>query len=165
MTSRKRFRGRLRRGAAAVEAVIVASVMVIIMACLWGAVNAHKAKLTAMDAARALAWKQALAGCEGSGNALDNVTANTGQAEDVPGMPNTSEAEGYIDFGDTSLTKDSGYIDLTKSESAVFPGIIGGNSYEMKAHMYMRCNEPPAPDNVGDFFKTAFGVVKGVFGF
>lgn len=165
MKARKLFaRRRRERGAATAEGVIITGMMVIIMACLWGIVSAHRAKITAMDDARKSAWVAALKPCSGGGSTMGDITAATGQAES-DAVPDTSESNQYLDPSKTSLGTDSGYITLKKTRQVTFPGVIGGSTYTMYGHMHMRCNEPNPPENLVDFFKTAFGVVKGVFSF
>lgn len=146
------------------EAVIVTGVLAIIMACMWAAVSYQKVKLEVMAEARAQAWQAALQPCEGSGDTLNDIAGETGSA-DSDSMPGTQSVDKYLDVGTTSLATDSGYVDVTRKRSVTFPKMIGGATYQMQGSMYMRCNEPNPPENVTDFFKTAFSVVKYSFSF
>jgi hypothetical protein len=146
------------------EAAIIAAFMVIQFACMWGAVNYEKAKLMVMDEARFQAWQAALQPCDGTEDTMGNIGNETANA-DSDAVPSQGESQQYIDIGKTSLGKDSGYVDITRERNVTFPKVIGGSQFTMKAHMYMRCNEPKPPEGLKDFFETAFNVLKGMFSF
>ena len=161
----KRIRRRRQlRGAAMVEAAIIAAFMVIQFASMWGAVSYEKGKLMVMDEARTIAWQQALQPCDGNESTMGNIGNETGNA-DSDSVPGQGESQKYIDIGKTSLGKDSGYVNVTQSRNVTFPAVIGGQQFTMQAHMYMRCNEPKPPEGLKDFFETAFGVLKDMFSF
>jgi hypothetical protein len=162
MRTKRSRRG--ERGAAMVEAAIIAACMVIELASMWAAMSYERAKLQAMDEARVTAWAAALQPCDGSESTLGDLGNETANA-DSDALPSQGESSKFLDLDKTSLSKDSGYVDVTKQKNVVFPKVIGGQQFTMKAHMYMRCNEPKPPENLKDFFKTAFGVLKSMFGF
>lgn len=145
-----------------VEAAIIAGMMVLVFACMWGAVSFQRAKLSAMNQARVAAWTAALRPCDGSENTLEDLANTTDDAESDP-LPNTQKVDQFAALGKTSLAKDSGYVDVTRKQSAQFPKVIGGQTYELQAHMYMRCNEPDPPETALEFFKTGFAVLKSSF--
>jgi len=164
LSIRKARNRRRQRGAAMTESAIIAAFMVIQFACMWAAVSYERAKIMVMNEARAEAWAQAIKPCGGGGgDVMGDIGGATGDASS-PNMPNTGESNQYIDIGSTSMGKDAGYVTITRQRNVTFPGIIGGKSYMMSSRMHMRCNEPPGPETPWDFFKQAFGVVKGLFG-
>ncbi len=144
------------------EAAIIAAYMVIQFACMWGAVSYEKTKVMAMDEARYMSWQQALQPCDGSESTMGDIgneAANAGSDPLPGGVPNSQ----MPNVGSTSLATDSGYVDLTRTQKVSFPAIIGGKEFAMQGKMYMRCNEPHPPENVVDFFKQAWNVIKGMF--
>lgn len=148
------------------ESAIIAAFMVIQFACLWAAVSYERAKIMVMNEARVEAWSKAIKPCNGGGggDVLGDIGSATGDANS-PGMPSTGESNQYIDLGSTSMAQDAGYVTINRQRNVTFPAVIGGKSYTMYSRMHMRCNEPPGPETAWDFFKNAFGVVKGMFGF
>jgi hypothetical protein len=151
---------RRRRGAAMAESAIIAMVMVIIFACMWAAVSYHKAKLQAMDQARAQAWTQALQSCSGNESLvtdLGNEAGNSGAG----GVPDTQND--FYNPVDNDAFKDSGYVTVTKTRNVKFPGVIGGQSFDMQAKMHMRCNEPKKNDDGAKYFKIVFLVAIGLY--
>ena len=134
------------------ESAIIAMVMVIIFACMWGAVSYHKAKLQAMDQARAQGWAQALQACSGNESVASDIGNAVGESGSE-GMPSTSESDQFYDIKSNDAFKDSGYITITKSKNVKFPGVIGGQSFDMQGKMHMRCNEPKKNDDGEKYFK------------
>ncbi|MBK9000553.1 MAG: hypothetical protein IPM35_32940 [Myxococcales bacterium] len=163
MPTRSRARRRRQRGAAMVEAAVVAAFMVVMLACVWAALRYQATKIRVMDQTRLAVWQTALGACEGYGDTL----ADIGETADQAGtsLPSTKQADQFAELGATSLAKDSGYADVTSEKMVTFPKLIGGKSYEMKSRMYVRCNEPAPPENAKDFFMTAVGVAKYLYDF
>jgi hypothetical protein len=144
------------------EAAIIAAFMVIQFACMWAAVSYEKAKVQAMDEARSMAWQSALQACKGTESTLGDV-ANEAQEAGADALPDQSGAAvgSKVDLTKTSLATDSGYVDLTRERTVTFPQVIGGSQFTMKAHEYIRCNEPHPPENIKDFFEAAWHVITG----
>ena len=143
---------------------MVAAFMVVMLACVWAALRYQAAKVRVMDETRLAAWKTALEPCDGA----SDVLADIGDTADLAGtgpLPSTKQADEFAEIGATSLAKDSGYADVTRKKMVTFPKLIGGKSYEMRSRMYLRCNEPSPPENAKDFFMTAVGVSKYLYGF
>lgn len=159
MRSRSSARGRRERGAAMVEAAVVAVFMVMVFACAWSALRFQAAKLHAMDEARSTAWALALKGCEGKSDALADIGETASEAGSGP-LPSTKTADEFAEIGATSLARDSGQVDVTSKRTVTFPKLMGGQSHELSGRMTMRCNEPNPPENLLDLFKTAVGVAN-----
>ena len=134
------------------EAAIIAMVMVIVFACMWAAVSYHRAKLTAMDQARTAAWAQALKSCSGNESVVSDLGNSAGDA-DSPGVPSTEDSKQFYDVTSNDAFKDSGYVTVTKTKNVKFPGVIGGQSFDMQGKMHMRCNEPKKNDDGAKYFK------------
>jgi hypothetical protein len=161
-TLRTARRLRRQRGAAAVEAVIVATFFVVIFACMWGAVKFHHEKIRVMKVARAQAWGQAVDACQGGGDVLDDLAAN-GTTSGAAKPPNTDND--YANVEDSKLTKDSGYASVQVAGSATMPGLIGGTSYVPTGRMKIRCNEDPPPETLMQKAKKAMDILVGIAGF
>ncbi|MCC6666531.1 MAG: hypothetical protein IT375_22455 [Polyangiaceae bacterium] len=160
----QRAKRRRQRGAAMVEAAVIAVFMLMMFASLWAAVSYQAAKLRAMDDARHAAWAAALAPCQGGGDTLTDVANTTKDSGSGP-LPSTQHSDHFLDVRAGSLAKDAGYVDLTRQRQVKFPKLMGGSTYEMRGRMYLRCNEPTPPETARDLFMTAVGVAKYTYGF
>jgi hypothetical protein len=142
----QRYRaGRRRRGAAMVEAAIIAMVMVVIFACMWASVTFQNTKIRAMDDARVDAWQKSLKACTGGDSVIGDVGSQLSESG-APSIPDTSKTkelmggQGVTDMSDFS--QDSGYMTVVKTRPGMYPLVIGGMPYAMQGKMHMRCNEP-----------------------
>jgi hypothetical protein len=137
-----------------VEGAVVASVFVILFACLWAALSYHANKIRVMESARSEAWPAALDACPGDGNAF----------VDVGDHVNPHVADDYADLDKSSLAVESGHVKVERLKAVTFPGVIGGTTVTMKGRMFLRCNEPKSPETAGQFFKQGFAVLLATSG-
>lgn len=143
---------------------MIAAFMVVMLACVWAALRYQAAKIRAMDEARHAAWAAALKHCDGSDETIEDIGDTADMAGTGP-LPSTKQADEFLNVRAGSLAKDSGHVDLTKKRMVSFPKLMGGQSYELRSRMYLRCNEPSPPETAKDLFMTAVGVSKFKYGF
>jgi len=124
---------RLARGAVLVEAIIVASMLITLMAGGLFLHHLYVAQLKALQDARLAAWSQALQGCS-SGIDLGAIWSDAGESS-APIDVDTDSAPSF--FGAVSHTGGSA------SETATADARIGGNSYTLSVKDTVACNEIP----------------------
>jgi hypothetical protein len=136
-----------------VEGAIIAMMMVILLACMWAALSYERTKLKVMDEARTAAWQKALQSCAGEG---DSVLTDIGDAsaDSGSGPPqSTSDSDPFISLPSLDVFKSAGYANVDLTKPVTFPGVMGGQTYQMHGKMYMRCNEPKKNDDGEMYFK------------
>ncbi len=153
-----------RRGAAAVEALVVVCTLAVVLACCWAAFAFQSAKVSVMNDARAEVWETAQSPCPGTEDTLDAFERETTSAG--TSFPSLSGGAGdYLDVRATSLARDSGYAEVSRSKQVKLPDVVKQAPVSVRSRIFVRCAEPVAEERLSDFFKTGFGVVRWKFGF
>lgn len=140
---------------------------------MWGAVTFHAEKIRVGKVARANGWNYALNACSGSGASTvdggDNVMSGIDSATSTAGNNPTSSMPGgetnVPSYSDSGLNDEKGYAFSEETGSVSMPGLIGGTGYEPRGYLYVRCNEDPPPENLGDLAMNAFKMAKGLWPF
>ena len=124
---------RRARGAALVEGIIVASMLMTLMAGGLFLHHLYLAQLKALGDARLSAWSQALQGCN-SGIDLAGVWRDAGESSSPIDVA-TDSVPGF--FGSVSHNEGSA------SDTASAHARAGGKSYKLTARDSVACNEIP----------------------
>lgn len=152
------------RGAAAVEAVVVVCTLAVMLACCWAAFAFQNAKVSVLDDVRTELWPTALEPCTGQEGTLDAIEHEAAAANAT--LPSLSGSTGdYLDVRATSLARDSGYTERSRSRQVKLPDLVSQSPAKLHGRLFVRCAEPRADERLTDFFKTGFGVARWKFGF
>lgn len=143
-----------RQGAALVEGLIVASLLMLFLA---GAVFVHalySAKVQSIARARQEAWARALPGCEGGLTTL-LLNALTGRAFDaLAGL----DAAGIVDTPDWMASYGRG-VGSPPDVSVAAPPLIGGGSFRVRTRTSVACNEF-GDDEEGSLLVNAADIIR-----
>lgn len=163
-------RRRQQRGAAFAESTVIASTMVVVLACMWYAFDVHQRKVAVMEQARAEAWPVALNYCKGASTTgggsgfMQDLGNQAGQSSSDPVNPGS--ADEYVNTSG-KIPADKGYY-AHKVSGTVKAGLIPALKQQtMEGKMYIGCNEEPKEGGLlklgADLVKEALGAFKSKF--
>jgi hypothetical protein len=149
-----RRRALCQQGAALVEGLIVACLLMLFMA---GAVLVHSlysAKVASIARAREQAWARALPGCEGGLTSLLLNGLTAGAFDAVSGL----DAAGVVDTPDWMGNFARG-VGSPPAVSIAAPQLIGGGAFQVRARTSVACNEF-GDDEEGSLLVNAADIIR-----
>jgi hypothetical protein len=156
-----------------VEAIIVIPVFVIVLAgsiFLW---RAYTQKEAAMADARMRLWAYAINdNCGDRGDASepgpDVDTTSIGQAQGssdaLPSGADTSETSKVGDAPSSTLNRGVASASIDTTGTVTAPGLLGGATTTVRAHLTMICNEAPHDGDLGGLASSGLDLVKKAIG-
>lgn len=152
----RRGSARWRRGAASLEAVLVAPVLIIVFAAVLFMLKLHSTKLEMMAEARRQAWTFSARACEGApsrantpGPEQATVEATRRRLEPGQGEHGRKTTDAVHDIIDDPLSGLFGESVRTETSEVILePWLLGGREIRVTASYHLACNL--APKDLGD---------------